>query len=175
MFGGTLLVPSWLEADLEAPAAGRPIGPPLLDLSPRARDEDFRASSIALTPACRPSSNCFDWKGPMNALRIASRRDSSSRSATQPLCRQRSALGVVGGSPPVDDDDRLVADDPGVVTVRERGDVAGVAVAARIRSVRYHSIAVCRCRMSARHSLTRRMPASTALAHEHWKNVTPSG
>ena len=37
--------------------------------------------------------------------------------------RGGSALGVVGRAPPVHDDDRLVADDPGVVALGEGGDV----------------------------------------------------
>src|SRR5580692_1564514 len=39
-----------------------------------------------------------------------------------------SALGIVAGAPPVDDDDRLVADHPGVVPWRKRGHLAGARV-----------------------------------------------
>src|SRR3954471_13593762 len=39
-----------------------------------------------------------------------------------------SALRVVGGAPPVDDDDGFVTDDPGVVPGGEGGDLAGDGV-----------------------------------------------
>ena len=45
----------------------------------------------------------------------------------------RSALGVVAGAPPVHDDHRLVPHHPGVVALRQRGDVAGPRPRTRCR------------------------------------------
>ena len=61
---------------------------------------------------------------PARALWIVVGRQSDARGSN--FERWTSACPcVVAGAEPVDDDHRLVADDPGVVAARQRGDVAG--------------------------------------------------